>query len=84
MPHGADAGEDNNSPIFILDPDFVAWPAENLRKPCDLGPGMADVRQVSDAERLHEKTRHGSGSQAVSRAISYIYLIVALLCSSNG
>ena len=44
--HGIDACEDHNTSSIVLDTDFVARSAKPLRKPCDLRPGEADVRQV--------------------------------------
>ena len=44
--HGIDACENHNTSSIVLDTDFVARSAKPLRKPCDLRPGEADVRQV--------------------------------------
>jgi len=44
--HGIDAGEDYNTSGIVLDADFMARSAKPLRKPYDLRPGEADVRQV--------------------------------------
>src|SRR5208337_1330689 len=44
--HGIDACEDYNTSGIVLDTDFMARCAKPLRKPYDLRPGEADVRQV--------------------------------------
>ena len=44
--HGIDACEDYNTSGIVLDAEFMARSAKPLRKPYDLRPGEADVRQV--------------------------------------
>ena len=44
--HGIDACEDYNTSGIVLDADFMARSAKPPRKPYDLRPSEADVRQV--------------------------------------
>jgi hypothetical protein len=51
--HGIDAGEDYNTSGIVFDADFMARSPKPLRKPYDLRPGEADVRQVDQLNVNH-------------------------------